>query len=117
MAFTYFCLRQYAAQPTVAAAILIWLAAHSLPKARAAGIALLAYLAAAAIHGLNDTVINGPVRDWNIPLSLALTAIYAIAIPLFWFRPQVLRVKKYEINSTVTQQTGRGTEDQQAVST
>jgi PrsW family intramembrane metalloprotease len=80
---------------TVGAAVIIWLAARSLPKGRAVGVGILAYLGAAAIHGLNDAVLDGPVRDWNVPVSIVLTAVYVVAIFLFWFRPQVYRLQLY----------------------
>ncbi|OII12668.1 PrsW family glutamic-type intramembrane protease [Curtobacterium sp. MCBA15_008] len=79
---------------TVGAAIVIWLAAKSLPAWRAFGIGLLAYVGAAAIHGLNDAVINGPVRDWSVPASIVLEAVYVVAVFAFWFRPQVLRLQR-----------------------
>ncbi len=78
---------------TVGAAVLIWLAAKTLPTGRAIGVGVLAYLGAAAIHGLNDAVIDGPVRDWNVPLSIVLEAVYVVAVFVFWFRPQVRRLQ------------------------
>ncbi|SDQ13480.1 Protease prsW family protein [Curtobacterium sp. UNCCL20] len=81
---------------TVGAAVIIWIAARSLPKGRAVGVGSLAYLGAAAIHGLNDAVLDGPVRDWNVAISIVLTAVYVVAIFLFWFRPQVRRLRLLE---------------------
>ncbi|MBT1623127.1 PrsW family intramembrane metalloprotease [Curtobacterium flaccumfaciens pv. oortii] len=78
---------------TVGAAVLIWLAAKTLPTGRAIGVGVLAYLGAAAIHGLNDAVIDGPVRDWNVPVSIVLEALYVVAVFVFWFRPQVRRLQ------------------------
>lgn len=80
---------------TVGAAVIIWLAAKTLPRGKALGLSLLAYLGAAAIHGLNDAVLNGPVRDWNAPVSIAFTAVYVVAIFVFWFRPQVRRLENH----------------------
>jgi hypothetical protein len=80
---------------TVGAAVLIWLAAKTMPKGKAVGVGILAYLGAAAIHGLNDAVIDGPVRDWNLPVSLVLTAVYVVAILVFWFRVQVRRLQEH----------------------
>lgn len=82
---------------TVGAAIIIWLAATRFSAAKAVGIGILAYLAAALIHGLNDAVISGPIREWSVPLSVALLAVYVIAILVFWFRPQVLRLQAYDV--------------------
>lgn len=77
---------------TVGAAIIIWRAASSGSRGRALGVGVLGYLGAAAIHGLNDAVLDGPVRDASVPLSIALTAVYVVAILVLWFRPQVLRL-------------------------
>lgn len=87
---------------TVGAAIIIWLAANTMSKGRAFGIGVLAYLGAAAIHGLNDAVLDGPVRDVSVPLSIALTAVYVVAIFAFWFRPQVSRLQKFELAAAAT---------------
>jgi len=81
---------------TVGAAIVIWLAAARLSVLKTVGIGLLAYLGAALIHGLNDAVIGGPVREWSIPLSIALLAVYVVAIFIFWFRPQLLRLQAHD---------------------
>ncbi|PZE35948.1 hypothetical protein DEJ21_09515 [Curtobacterium sp. MCSS17_006] len=83
---------------TVGAAVVIWLAAKRYPRAKAVGIGVLAYLGAAAIHGLNDAVIDGPVRDWNVPVSIALEAVYVVAIFVFWFRPQVRRLSAHDVD-------------------
>ncbi|ROP58822.1 PrsW family glutamic-type intramembrane protease [Curtobacterium sp. ZW137] len=79
---------------TVGAAVVIWLAARARPKGAAIGIGVVAYLGAAAIHGLNDAVIDGPVRDWSVPVSIVLEAVYVVAVFLFWFRPQVRRLQR-----------------------
>ena len=79
---------------TVGAAVVIWLAAKHLPTGRAIGIGVIAYLGAAAIHGLNDAVLDGPVRDWSVPVSIALEAVYVVAVFAFWFRPQVRRLQR-----------------------
>lgn len=81
---------------TVGAAVLIWLAARTLSTGKAVGVGVLAYLGAAAIHGLNDAVIDGPVRDWNVPLSIVLEAVYVVAIFVFWFRPRVRRLREFD---------------------
>lgn len=82
---------------TVGAAIIIWLAAKRFSAAKAFGIGILAYLGAALIHGLNDAVIAGPVRAWSVPFSMALLAVYVVAMFVFWFRPQVLRLQAYDV--------------------
>ena len=79
---------------TVGAAVIIWLAAKHLPTGRAIGFGVIAYLGAAAIHGLNDAVLDGPVRDWSVPVSIALEAVYVVAVFVFWFRPQVRRLQR-----------------------
>lgn len=80
---------------TVGAAAIIWLAANSLPTGKAIGVGLLGYLGAAAIHGLNDAVIEGPVRDWSVPISFVVLAVYLVAVFVFWFRPQLLRLETF----------------------
>lgn len=79
---------------TVGAAIIIWIAARTSRAGRAVIVGFLAYLGAAVIHGLNDAVLDGPVRDFSVPLSIALTAVYVILITVFWFRPQVHRLHR-----------------------
>jgi hypothetical protein len=79
---------------TVGAAVIIWLAAKHLPTGRAVGFGVIAYLGAAAIHGLNDAVLDGPVRYWSVPVSIALEAVYVVAVFVFWFRPQVRRLQR-----------------------
>lgn len=79
---------------TVGAAVIIWISARTVTKSRAAGLGVLAYLGAAVIHGLNDAVLAGPVRDWNVPASIALTALYVVAIFLLWFRPALIRLQQ-----------------------
>ena len=72
-----------------AAAAIIWIAAATLPRGKAIGIGVLAYLGAAALHGFNDGVLG------ELPgalLKVAAAAVFLILVYALWLRPQYARL-------------------------
>lgn len=75
---------------TAGAAGIIWVAANTRTRGAAIGIGIAAYVGAAVLHGLNDSV-GGLLHGVNLLLALAFSYALIILLFLFWFRPQLAR--------------------------